>query len=197
MSIPRRRDGLERREALLDAALRCFAERGVLGTGIEDIRREAGASPSSVYHLFDGLEGLTFELLTRTFSQLFAHLALRVTRTRSAEGAVHALVDGHLEWVLVHRVEAAFFYEAMALAHEPAALAKLQRHKADALAPVVEHLARFIEQGSLPAWPVLTFEIVLLGASHEACRRLLAGVELDPVWMRKELPRLAWRSLPK
>ncbi|HVG59095.1 MAG TPA: TetR family transcriptional regulator, partial [Hyalangium sp.] len=40
---PARRDGMKRRDALLDAALRCFVKRGVLGTGIEEIRRAAGA----------------------------------------------------------------------------------------------------------------------------------------------------------
>ena len=39
-----RRDGLERRETILDAALACFSRRGVLGTGIEDVRAAAKAS---------------------------------------------------------------------------------------------------------------------------------------------------------
>ena len=192
---PARRDGERRREALLDAALRCFVEQGVLQTGIEDIRKEAGASPSSVYHLFDGLSGLTLALLVRTFERLFAHLAARVLAARTAEATVTALVDGHLEWVLGHRDEARFMYQATALELGKDNAASLAARKAELLAPVVQHLKPFLASGALPRWSPLLFDVVLLGPSHEACRRLLAGAELDPAWMRRELPRLAWRCV--
>ncbi|HVG59442.1 MAG TPA: TetR/AcrR family transcriptional regulator [Hyalangium sp.] len=192
---PARRDGMKRRDALLDAALRCFVKRGVLGTGIEEIRRAAGASPSSVYHLFDGLQDLTLALLTRTFERLFAHLAARVMPTATAEEAVVALVDGHLEWILGHPDEGRFMYQATALEFEAKATEALQARKAELLAPVVLHLSRFIAEGKLPPWPPLLFDVVLLGPSHEACRRFLAGAPLEPEWMRATLPGLAWQSV--
>jgi AcrR family transcriptional regulator len=77
--------------------------------------RSAGASPSSVYNLFDGLPALTAALLARTFERLFAHLASGVLAQHRPDGAVRALVDGHLEWVLGHQDEARFMYGAMAL----------------------------------------------------------------------------------
>jgi AcrR family transcriptional regulator len=192
---PARRDGEQRREALLDAALRCFVAQGVLQTGIEDIRKEAGASPSRVYHLFDGLNGLTLALLVRTFERLFGHLGSRVLAARTAEATVTALVDGHLEWVLSHRDEARFMYQAMALELGKDGAAALAARKAELLAPVVQHLRPFILSGALPRWSPLLFDVVLLGPSHEACRRLLAGAELEPAWLRAELPRLAWRCV--
>ncbi len=192
---PARRDGLKRRDAILDAALRCFVERGVLGTGIEEIRRAAGASPSSVYHLFDGLPGLTLALLTRTFERLFAHLAARVLPTPTAEQAVVALVDGHLEWILGHPDEGRFMYQATALEFGAEATGALQARKAELLTPVVHHLGRFITEGALPPWPPLLLDVVLLGPSHEACRRFLAGAPLDAAWMRATLPQLAWQSV--
>jgi AcrR family transcriptional regulator len=192
---PARRDGLKRRDELLDAALGCFAERGVLATGIEEIRRAANASPSSVYHLFDGLPGLTLALLTRTFDRLFAHLAARVTPTTSAKAAVIALVDAHLEWILRHRAEGRFMYQAMSLELGGDARNTLQARKAEALAPVVAHIERFVRQGKLPAWSTIVFDVVLLGPTHEACRRFLGGAPLDAKWMRASLPVLAWKSV--
>ncbi|EAU68182.1 TetR/AcrR family transcriptional regulator [Stigmatella aurantiaca] len=186
---------MKRHEALLDAALRCFVERGVLGTGIEEIRKAAGASPSSVYNLFDGLPGLTLALLTRTFERLFAHLAARVVRTEEAEDAVEALVEGHLEWILGHPDEGRFMYQATALEFDAGAQEALQARKAEMLAPVVLHLHRFVSGGTLPAWTPLELDVVLLGPSHEACRRFLAGAPLDPGWMRATLPRIAWQSV--
>jgi AcrR family transcriptional regulator len=195
VAVPARKDGKKRREALLDAALACFAERGVLATGIEEIRRAADASPSSVYHQFDGLPGLTLALLTRTFDRLFAHLAARVTMTTTAEAAVTALVGAHLEWVVRHRDEARFMYQAMSLELDASGVSSLQARKAEALAPVVSHLERFVREGELPAWSPLVFDVVLLGSTHEACRRFLAGAPLDAKWMQATLPDLAWRTV--
>lgn len=186
---------MEKREAILDAALRCFGERGVLGTGIEEIRRAAGASPSSVYHFFDGLPGLTLALLTRTFERLFAHLTARVTPTKRTRAAVLALVDGHLEWILANPEEGRFMYQAMSLELGVDATAALQAAKAEMVAPLVAHLGRFIAEGSLPALSPVALDVILLGPSHEACRRFLAGAPLDPKWMRSTLPRLAWQSV--
>lgn len=191
-----RRDGRKRREELLDAALRCFVDAGILGTGIEQIRRAAGASPSSVYHLFDGRGGVILALLLRTFERLFAHLSARVVATVTAEEAVRALVDGHLEWVLEHRDEARFMYQAMAReVLEADDVATLAAEKAAMLRPVVDHMTRFIVAGALPRWSPIMLDVVLLGPSHEACRRLLGGADLDPAWMRGALPGLAWRSI--
>lgn len=167
----------------------------MLGTGIEEIRKEAGASPSSVYHLFDGLPGLTLSLLARTFDRLATHLATRVVPAKTAEEAVTGLVDAHIEWVVSSRDEARFMYQAFALEFTPEATLELQTQKATSLAPITMAIGRFVKDGSLPAWSPLIFDVVLLGPSHEACRRWLAGAELDPTWMRAMFPKLAWQSI--
>ena len=190
-----RRDGRARRDALLDAALECFARDGILATRLEQIRKTAGASPSSVYHQFDGLPDLTLALLVRTFERLLGALAVKVTRTRSARGAVETLVRGHIDWIVEHPKEGAFMYQAMSLELGGETVQTLQREKARMLAPIAVHLAQFIAAGELPDWPPIQLDVVLLGPSHEACRRWLAGGDLDPEWMRKQLPRLAWRSI--
>lgn len=192
-----RSDGQARREAILDAALECFGKQGVVSTGIEDIRKRAKASPSSVYHLFGSLEGILLALLIRTFERLFRSLAAAVTKTKDAEAAVRALVRAQLDWTLANPVEARVMYQAMTLESSPKLVRPLAERKAELLAPVVVHLQRFVDDGSLPRWDPLTFDVVLLGATHEASRRFLAGAPLDPAWMRRELPRMAWASLPK
>jgi AcrR family transcriptional regulator len=195
-TVPAKRiDGIKRREALLDAALACFDERGVLGVGIEEIRKVAGASPSSVYNLFDGFSGLVLALLERTFERLFADLATKVCATRSARSAVLTLVEAHLDWVLAHRREARFLYQATALEYEPAARDALMQRKSEMLAPLVAHLIPFVEAGELPRWSPTILDLVVLGPTHEACRRILAGADIDPVWIRKNLPKLAWNSV--
>lgn len=186
-----RRDGMERRDALLDAALRCFGERGVLATGIEDIRKAAGASPSSVYHLFGGRAGIVEALLIRTFERSLAHLVARLEQAGTAADAVRALVDGHLEWVAAHADEARFMYQAMAVELAGDSRAAVLAAKDGLKRPLFDQLARF----DLPPWPPLTIEFVLLGPAHEACRRYFAGEDVDLGWLRANLPELATRML--
>lgn len=197
---PRRRlDGERRRDEILDAALHCFGQRGVLGVGIEDIRRRAGASPSSVYNLFADLDGIMLALLIRIFDELFATLAARVTRTRTARSAVRTLVDAHLQWIAAHPTEGRFMYQAMTMAGAglPArSRRQLVAAKAVALQPIVTHFGRFVSRGELPAWPASLLDVVLLGPAHEALRRWLAGGdEFAPAKLRRLLPDLAWDSI--
>jgi AcrR family transcriptional regulator len=192
---PRRRDGIQRRDELLDAALTCFAQRGLLGTRIEDIRRAAGASPSSVYNLFDGLPSLTVALLARTFERLFAHVAGRVLAEDRPDAAVRALVDGHLQWVLAHEDEARFMYQAMALELAKTQREELAEMKARLTVPVIEHLASLAGEGAFPAWPASTLEFIVLGPAHEASRRYLAGGPVDLAGLRRLLPDVAWESV--
>lgn len=193
--VRRRRDGAARRQALIDAALACFSERGVTATGIEHVRRKAGASPSSVYHLFPSLEALKLALLQRIFDQLFAAITAPVCRTRTAKGAVVALVRAHVDWVLSHPVEARVMYQMMSLELDPEVASQLAAHKAGALEGITQHVAQFIASGDLPRWSVLELDVAILGPAHEACRRFLGGAPLDPKWMRNTLPRLAWKSI--
>jgi len=191
----RRRDGLRRRDELLDAALGCFARRGLLGTRIEDIRRAAGASPSSVYNLFDGLPSLTAALLARTFERLFAHVASRVLAEDRLDAAVRALVDGHLQWVLGHEDEAAFMYGAMALELAKAEREELAELKTRLAVPLMEHLASLAAENAWPPWPASTLEFIVVGPAHEACRRYLAGAPVDLAGLRQLLPNVAWESV--
>jgi AcrR family transcriptional regulator len=187
-----RKDGRERREAVLDAALRCFVERGVLATGIEDIRKAAGASPSSIYHLFGGLPGIVVALLVRTFERAVTHVVARVAAAATAEEAVRTLVDAHLEWVQQNPDDARFMYQAMAAELAGEVRAEVLAAKDELKGPLLAALARFDD---LSAWPPLTLEFVLLGPAHEACRRYFTGADVDLTELRSTLPTVAWRAL--
>lgn len=190
-----RLDGLRRREQLLDAALACFTTRGLLQTGIEDVRRAAGASPSSVYHLFDGMPGLVAELLKRTFARLLTHLDAALSGATSAEEAIVSLVRAHLDWVSGHREEARFMYQAMALELAGDAQEEVLAAKEVARGPIVAHLERFVQDDDLPDWDFAALECVVLGPTHEACRRFLAGHGPDLSSMSDLLPGLAWKAV--
>lgn len=181
--------------------MRCFARSGVLRVGIEDIRREAGASPSSVYHQFANIDAIVLALLVRIFASLFEHLARRVGRTRTAEGAVRALVDGHIEWIADHPAEGRFMYEAMTLdagGLSEASRGALAAEKQRLLAPVTSRIGAFVARGELPDLPPELLDVILLGPAHEALRRHLSGgAGFSPDRLRKILPGIAWKSVAR
>ena len=57
-AVPRRQHAEERREQILDAALRIFSEKGFAGSSIRDIAREVGVTEGLLYHYFESKEQL-------------------------------------------------------------------------------------------------------------------------------------------
>lgn len=57
-TITRRQQKEERREQILDAALRVFAQKGFVGASIRDIAREVGVTEGLIYHYFDSKDQL-------------------------------------------------------------------------------------------------------------------------------------------
>jgi len=57
-SVPRRQHAEERREQILDAALRVFSTKGFAGASIRDIAREVGITEGLIYHYFESKDQL-------------------------------------------------------------------------------------------------------------------------------------------
>lgn len=60
----------EVRDALLDAASRLFARRGVAGTSLRQVASEAGVTPAMVNYYFGGKQGLHDAILERTLARI-------------------------------------------------------------------------------------------------------------------------------
>jgi AcrR family transcriptional regulator len=81
MARPEARPGEDTRERILDCAEVLFAERGLAGTAVRDIAREAGLTPASLYNHFDGKQALYEAVLARGVLPL-----LELLRSLSAGG---------------------------------------------------------------------------------------------------------------
>jgi AcrR family transcriptional regulator len=80
MARPRNADGQRTRQAILDAALRLFGEKGYFGTTLRDVASAVGVRESALYNYFPGKEALFEALLT-------AHAAEKTQR-------LSAILDG-------------------------------------------------------------------------------------------------------
>jgi len=189
---PGRRDGDKRRDAILDAALACFVERGVLATGIEDIRKAARASPSSVYHQFKGIAEIVLALVERIAASQYTALAHAVAETTSLEHAVRASVAGLLAWTFANPDEARFMYQAFAMELAGPERRALEAVKYAQREGYEASIRPWLEDGPLATWSALELATLMLGTTHQACRIYLTGQRLDPAWMTETLPTLAW-----
>lgn len=86
-------------------------------------------------------------------------------------------------------------YQATSIELEPDSADRLLSQKAILLAPIVARMQPFLDSGELPRWSPVVFDVVVLGPSHEALRRFLGGAPLDPRFLKRDLPRLAWKAV--
>ncbi len=64
MARPKNADGQRTRQAILDAALDLFAEKGFFGTSLRDVATAVGVRESALYNYFAGKDALFDALLT-------------------------------------------------------------------------------------------------------------------------------------
>jgi hypothetical protein len=54
-----------------------------------------------------------------------------------------------------------------------------------------------MKRGELYRMSPLELDVIVLGSTHEACRRWLAGAPIEPRFLRRVLPILAWQAVQK
>lgn len=81
------------REALVDAAARLFAQRGVEGTTMDDIARAAGTSRTSVFNYFGYKEMIVCEIGARYVAEIAEKAQFDLGRQRSPKKQLQDMVD--------------------------------------------------------------------------------------------------------
>ena len=89
-----------KRDAILDIAAQCFAERSYAAASMNDIAAAGGTSKARLYHYYDSKEAILFDLLDRYTQQLLATIG-QVQATAQRRGlddrdALHELIRSFL-----------------------------------------------------------------------------------------------------
>lgn len=184
-----------RRREVLDAALKCFSERGAEATSIEMIRDLSGASVGSIYHHFGGKDGIALALYLEGLKEANELALRRLAETRDARAGVEALVHAFIDWVARNPQWARYVYGTAALwSSGPAPeLKTLNRDYHDALDA---WLRPHIEAGRIRKLPVAALVALIYGPVFAYARRWLLGEAPKSVKaLAGEFAAAAWRAV--
>ncbi len=100
-------------ELTVQAGQKILAKKGLEGVTARNVAGAIGYSPGTIYNLFDNLDGLLFEINSRTFDDLVDRLRSVPAQTDVVEHLI-AFAVTYLEFVssAPHSWEAIFFHNA-------------------------------------------------------------------------------------
>lgn len=108
----------ERKDAVLDAALIEFADRGLEGTSTEDIARRAGISQPYLFRLF-GTKKELFKSATARCLRETLELFQRAAEGKRGEEAMHAIGEAYQEMLRTDRTHLRMQMQSYAAADDP------------------------------------------------------------------------------
>jgi AcrR family transcriptional regulator len=192
-ALPAFRPVSARRDAILDAALHCFANDGYERTTIEDIRVRSGASTGSIYHHFGGKEEIAAALYAEALASYHEGF-LRLLAAGSAERTIKAMVRHHLRWVDENPERAGFLLAPRAAELRLAGEFAVRKLNRAAFAALEDW--RRAHAGELRPVSFDAFYAIVIGPAHEAARHRLAGRTQIPLRrLERELADAAWRAI--
>lgn len=186
------RTDTSKRQALLDGALACFLEHGVVETTMEHVLARSGASVGSLYHHFGGKEGLADAVYTECLGQYHERARARLDAAGDAEAGIRGIVEQHLDWIVEHTGRARFLLAYRDHEIRPASdeLRSLNR-------VFYGQLERWITDRAaveLPPLPAVVSQ--WLGPTHSFSRHWLTErVRVTPAEARPFLSDSAWHAL--
>jgi AcrR family transcriptional regulator len=94
--------GLDRRDELLTAAARLFAQRGYHSVGVDDVGAAVGIAGPSIYHHFATKLDLIVAVVTQGAEQLVDGTARALAGTHDDSQALDALLDAYVSFSFTH-----------------------------------------------------------------------------------------------
>ena len=182
----------DRKQEILDAALRGFAEKGLAGTTVEEVRTRSGASVGSIYHHFGDKEGIAAALYVAILRDYQRGLLAVLEGHGDARRTVEGLVRHHLRWVASDRDRARFLLGG----RPPRAVDEIRELNRRAFRATAGWLEEQVAAGRIRSIPFDLFYAVLIGPAQEFCRHWLEGrLDTSMRTAEGELAAAAWGAL--
>lgn len=180
---------LPRREQLLEAAARLFADRGYYDVGIDDIGAAVGISGPGVYRHFPGKQALLGELCDRGMTRMLTGARRIPSNHDTASSALDALVDLHVNFAVRERALIAVWTRETRALEETVRRSLRRRMKAyeDLWAAALAPLRDDLDPAEVRGVAVLT--LALLNGSA------VSSLEVTPEVRARLLRRMALAAL--
>ena len=184
------------RSRILHSARAAFTERGLIGASIADVSESSRASVGSIYHHFEGKEGLAGAVYVAALRDFQAVFAAAVTGGGSPEQGVRRGVHAVLRWCLRDQPDAARFLLTAEDAARGAAEPELREANREFFTTVLAWWDDGVERGELRALDLDLAHSIWLGPALEYCRLRLGGrTRIAPGRTERELADAAWKAL--
>lgn len=187
----------EKQKTIIQAALRCFAEKGYSETRISDICQLCNANTGSIYHHFTSKEGLAAQVYLAGIRDYQEGLVAVLSQEISAREGIHALVAFHLKWVDTHPDWARFLIQKRHAEFMGPAAEEFKEMNKAFMTACTDWFKQHIDAGSLRVLPQELFISILLGPCQEYARLLVSEAVEGPDIERGAtvLGDAAWRCL--
>ena len=139
------------RSRILHSARAAFTERGLIGASIADVSESSRASVGSIYHHFEGKEGLAGAVYVAALRDFQAVFAAAVTSSGSPEDGVRRGIRAVLRWCLRDQPDAARFLLTAEDAARGAAEPELREANREFFTTVLAWWDDGVERGELRA----------------------------------------------
>lgn len=182
-------------ERVTGVALRLFGSLGYSETSMEQVRREAGISNGSLYHLYRDKAALVARLFCRGMVECQEGI-LGALHEQGAEDGVRGAVVFQAGWVDANVELARLVYADLPDTVFAAAAPTLDPCSRTYVREVDRWLRRHVDRGDLIDQPFVVLHAMWLGPTQELCRHWLRGRgRLRPKRVASDLADGAWRAL--
>jgi len=183
-------------ESITSTAVMLFGTQGYSATSMEQVRRAAGVSNGSLYHLFPSKAALAARLYSDGMAQCEAGILDAVESTRAPELAIRRAVLFQATWVDDHVELARLVYADWHDDVIVASAGRLDESSRAYVRTVDGWLRRQVVERILVDRPFPVLHALWLGPTQEFCRHWLRGRgRLRPRHVADDLAEGAWRAM--
>lgn len=190
------KSGNSRRDAILQAALACFAAHGVEATTIEMIRAASGASTGSLYHHFGNKERIAAEVYREGLRRFRVLQAAYFGQAVTLEEGICALVHAQVDWIAAEPDWARYLFNHRGVLEQAGQEPGLRDELRQSLDTLGQWFQARLPAGQRLRWPPEAYVALLVGPVHEYARHWLAGRrEVSLVDLREFFAEAACRAV--
>lgn len=185
-----------RRAQILDAALKCFTEKGFTATKMADVQLVSGASIGSIYHHFSSKEELAAALYVEGLRDYQDGVVAVLRENPGAEEGVRGMVRHHLRWVQSKPDLARYLLSSREAEVVLATRGPLRELNRTFFGEVEAWLEPHRDAGRIRRLPFDVHHAILIGPAQELARLWLSGrTATDLEFAAGQLAAAAWNAL--